>query len=41
MIAENNKLDDFCEINELEYLILKPICFKVLFPSTIDFIVQS
>ena len=36
MIPENKKLSDFCEINKFEHLILKPICFKGLLPSTID-----
>ena len=40
MIPENKKFNDFCEMNKLEHLILKPTCFKDLFPSTIDFINQ-
>ena len=41
MIPENKKLSDFCEINKFEHLILKPICFKGLLPSTIDFLLTN
>ena len=36
MIPEKEKLNDFCEMNKFEHLMLKPTCFKRLFPSAID-----
>ena len=36
MIPENDKLNHFCEIKKFKHLILKPTCFKGLFPTKID-----
>ena len=41
MKPENEKSNNFCEMNKLEHLILKPTCFKGLFPSTIYLILSS
>ena len=41
MIPESKNLNDLCEMNKLEHLILKPACFKDFFLSTIDFINHS
>ena len=37
----NKKLNEFCEMNKFKHLILKPTCFKGLFPSSIDLILTN
>ena len=41
MKSEKEKLNDICEINKWEHLMLKSTCFKSLFPSTIDLILTN
>ena len=41
MILENKRLSDFCEMNKFEHLILKPIRFKGLLPSTIGLLLTN
>ena len=36
MKPENERLNDFYAMNKIDYFILKPTCFKDVFPSTID-----
>ena len=38
MQLENKNLKHFCDLNQLERLILKPTCYKGKTPSTIDLI---
>ena len=38
---ETRKLNDLCEMNKLEHLILKSTCFTSLFPSTIDHLILT
>ena len=37
----NKNLRDFCDLNQLEHLILKPTCYKGKTPSTIDLIITN
>ena len=37
----NKNLKDFCDLNQLEHLILKPTCYKGKTPSTIDLIITN
>ena len=37
----NKTLKDFCDLNQLEHLILKPTCYKGKTPSTIDLIITN
>ena len=37
----NKNLKDFCDLNQLQHLILKPTCYKGKTPSTIDLIIKS
>ena len=37
----NKNLKDFCDLNQLEHLILKPTCYKGKTPSTIDLIITD
>ena len=37
----NKNLKDFCDLNQPEHLILKPTCYKVKTPSTIDLIITN
>ena len=37
----NKNLKDFCDLNQLEHLILKPTCYKGKTPSTIDLITTN
>ena len=41
MQPENKNLKDFCDMNQLEHLILKPTCYKGKTPSTIDLIITN
>ena len=41
MQPENKNLKDFCDLNQLEHLILKPTCYKGKTPSTIDLIITN
>ena len=41
MQLENKNLKDFCDLNQLEHLILKPTCYKAKTPSTIDLIITN
>ena len=41
IIPESKKSSDFCEINKLEHLLLKPSCFKDLLSSAIDLSVND
>ena len=38
MQPTNKNLKDFCDLNQLDHLILKPTCYKGKTPSTIDLI---
>ena len=37
----NKNLKDFCDLNQLQHLILKPTCYKGKTPSTIDLIITN
>ena len=41
MQPENKNVKDFCDLNQLEHLILKPICYKGKAPSEIDLIITN
>ena len=41
MQLENKNLRDFCDLNQLEHLTLKPTCYKGKTPSTIDLTITS
>ena len=41
MQSGNKNLKDFCDLNQLEHLILKPTCYKGKTPSTIDLIITN
>ena len=41
MQPENQNLKEFCDLNQLEYLILKSTCYKRKTPSTIDLIITN
>ena len=41
MKPENEKLNDFCDMNKFERLILKPASFMGLSPSTIDVVLTN
>ena len=41
MQPENTNLKDFCDLNQLEHLILKPTCYKGKTSSTIDLILTD
>ena len=41
MQPENKNLKGFCDLKQLEHLILKPTCYKGKTPSTIDLIITN
>ena len=41
MQPENKTLKDFCDLNQLEHVILKLTCYKGKTPSTIDLIITN
>ena len=41
MQPRNKNLKEFCDLNQLEHLILKPTCYKGKAPSTTDLIITN